>query len=584
MFFCLSASAQSKPVYPGVILTSKRGVKVVDQFNFLNIKKEKLSEQSAHISDYSIRDVRDYKRSDSLCRKAVVRRIQKASKSKLICSPNYALSVTEDPNDALYYLQYAPKLIAAPGAWDVEKGNQDLLAVVIDTGIDILHPDLKPNLWVNPKEIPNNRIDDDMNGFVDDVNGANMITNFGSGADDNGHGTHVAGIIGASGNNLIGISGITQKVKLVSLKFLSSSGSGSTANAIKAINYGTKLKQAGHNVVVMNNSYGSTLFSSAMLSAIKSANDADILFVAAAGNNARSNDSTPFYPSSFDSPNVLSVASVDSLGNMSSFSNYGRFSVHVAAPGSAILSTIPAGKYSYKSGTSMAAPQVSGLAILTRSACSTLTADTLKSTILLNGNKSDALTTKVVSGSIVNAVGAVYSAKQNCGEVSTPTPTATMTPVTSPTVTPTATPTRTVTPTPTVTNTPTVTPTATPTVFQTPSATFSEKTVYPYSTTTLSISLGTAPRNYVSVQFVLRGTNGILYACPSKIASTARMLSKNINLMMSSRVVYFRSVTALIKAPTTVAMPSVNVSQQASTPNTTTEAKYFCAELNSQVS
>lgn len=586
-----NAIAQTNQVYSGAILTSTRGVESVSAFNFSTLRQEKLSSTSMHIIERKVDDSKPkaYTRSTSLCRKASIRRMQKQSKNRLVCSPNVALTAVEVPTDPMFDRQSGLKMMAAPGAWDVTTGSSDLLAIVIDSGIDATHPDLKNNMWVNPKEIANNGIDDDKNGYIDDVYGANTITNVGSGIDDNGHGTHVAGILGAVGNNFIGISGVTQKVKLVSVKFLSSSGSGSTSNAIKAINYGVQLKQLGYNVVVMNNSYGSALFSSALLTAVKSANQAGILFAAAAGNSGVNNDAYPFYPSSLDSPNVISVASVETSGALSSYSNYGKLSVDIAAPGSAVWSTLPYGGYGYKSGTSMATPHIAGLAILTKAACLSLTSDQLKTNILTNGISNSNLTTKVLSGSVANAVGSVYSAKQNCETIptNTPTPTPTNTQVVDPIVatpTPTPTPTFTITPTATPTNTPTATPTATPTPAQTPYVRFSERSVSSFVTLAVDMSVGNLAVKYANLQFVLRDRKGVLYACPSKTVSFFYSNQKTINVTMSNRIVYFDNINVLLKAPSTVASDKISIVGTGTTTDIASEVKYLCIELNGQVS
>jgi subtilisin family serine protease len=284
-----------------------------------------------------------------------------------VCSPNYEVRASTIPNDpslsSLWGLS-ADLGIDAPRAWDLSQGSSSVVVAVIDTGIDYNHPDLVDNMWHNPQEIAANNIDDDGNGYVDDVHGINAITgaaNPGSPLDDNGHGTHVAGTIGAEGNNAVGVVGVMHDVQLMGLKFLASNGSGSTGDAIRAINYLVSMKQRGDvNVRVVNNSWGGGGFSAPLKAAIERAHDAGIIFVAAAGNSNSNNDANPSYPASYEVANVVSVAAISSSQQRASFSNYGATSVHIAAPGVGILSTTPNGNYQYLSGTSMATPHVTG--------------------------------------------------------------------------------------------------------------------------------------------------------------------------------------------------------------------------------
>jgi hypothetical protein len=240
---------------------------------------------------------------------------------------------------------------------------------VIDTGVDYTHPDLAANMWVNPGEVAANGIDDDGNGVVDDIHGANFHapnSNPGNPMDDNQHGTHVAGTIGAVNGNALGISGVSKQVKIMALKFMDSSGSGRLSDAISAIDYMVNAKLSGAaNVQVANNSWGGGGYSPAMLAAIERAQQAGIVFAAAAGNDGRDNDLYPSYPSSYEISNVVAVAAIDRDQNLASFSNYGAESVDIAAPGVDILSTLPGGGYGSLSGTSMATPHVVGsLALL----------------------------------------------------------------------------------------------------------------------------------------------------------------------------------------------------------------------------
>ena len=288
------------------------------------------------------------------------------------CTPNYQLKTvgvgTNDPYAGELWGLSAEQGVNVEGAWELSAGSQDVVVAIIDTGIDYRHPDLESNLWRNPGEVPGNGLDDDGNGYVDDVFGLNAISgviNPGDPFDDNGHGTHVAGTIGAKRDNGIGIAGVAPNVKLMGLKFLDGSGSGRLSDAITAIQYMVAMKERyGVNVVVSNNSWGGGGYSPALEEAIRAAYDAGILFVAAAGNDAFDVDLFPSYPSGYEVPNVVSVAALDSEGNLASFSNYGAETVDVAAPGVSIVSTLPGNQYGSYSVTSMASPHVAGVLAL----------------------------------------------------------------------------------------------------------------------------------------------------------------------------------------------------------------------------
>jgi len=252
--------------------------------------------------------------------------------------------------------------IDAPEAWDMYTGSggSNIIVAVIDTGIDYNHEDLQNRMWVNPGEIPNNGIDDDGNGWIDDVHGIDLVGNDGDPMDDNSHGTHCAGTVAAAGNNGVGVAGVAlQGVRLMAIKFLSASGSGSTSDVAIALDYAV-----AHGAKITSNSYGGGGSSSVIRAAIQRAEEAGILFFAAAGNAGTDNDINPHYPANYDVPNVVSVAASQENGNLASFTCFGENTVHVAAPGSGIYSTEPSQSYGYKSGTSMAAPMVSGLAAL----------------------------------------------------------------------------------------------------------------------------------------------------------------------------------------------------------------------------
>jgi len=250
--------------------------------------------------------------------------------------------------------------IDAPEAWDIGTGSSDIVVAVIDTGVDYTHPDLAANIWHNPGEIPGNGIDDDHNGFVDDVYGYDFVNNDGDPMDDHFHGTHCAGTIGAVGNNGIGVAGVCWNVKIMALKFLNSGGSGYTEDAIRAVEYSVLM---GANL--SSNSWGGGGNDQGLKDAIDAAGAAGMLFVAAAGNGSgNNNDIYPTYPASYDSTSIISVMATTNTDQMASFSNYGPTSVDLGASGVSILSCQPGGGYQLLSGTSMATPHVAGACAL----------------------------------------------------------------------------------------------------------------------------------------------------------------------------------------------------------------------------
>lgn len=298
--------------------------------------------------------------------------------------------------------------IDAVEAWNISTGSDKVIVAVIDTGVDYNHRDLRNNMWVNPGEIEGNGVDDDGNGFVDDVHGYDFVNNDGSPMDDNGHGTHVAGTIGAVGDNNDGVVGVNWDVSIMALKFLSSNGSGFVSHALRAINYATMMKdQYRQNVRVMNNSWGGGGFYQPIENAIEAAADEGILFVAAAGNSGRDNDLRPEYPAGYQVDNVLSVAATDRNDRLASFSNYGDRTVHVAAPGVNILSTMPNNRYGSLSGTSMATPHVAGLAALLWANDRGMTYSEVKDAIMNGVDQVDALAGKIITGGRINAYNAI---------------------------------------------------------------------------------------------------------------------------------------------------------------------------------
>lgn len=292
--------------------------------------------------------------------------------------------------------------VGAQLAWKKTIGSDKIVVADIDTGVDYNHEDLINNIWRNPGEIPNDGKDNDNNGYVDDVVGWDFSNSDNRPWDDHGHGTHTSGTIGATGGNGRGVSGISQRVRILPLKFLSRYGSGSTENAILAINYA--VAQGAH---ILSNSWGGGEYSRALEEAVQEAASRDVLFVAAAGNDSSDNDTTPMYPASYRLPNVISVAASDSSDNLADFSNFGANTVDLAAPGDVIYSTVPANRYFVMSGTSMACPLVAGAAALIKSIKPDLSSVQIKNLLVSSVDKISVFEGKVSSGGRLNVARAL---------------------------------------------------------------------------------------------------------------------------------------------------------------------------------
>jgi len=328
--------------------------------------------------------------------------------------PNYIQYATAIPNDPELGDQWAWGVIDAFDAWDVATGDANIQVNVIDTGIDVDHPDLVANVWVNAAEAAGSPgVDDDSNGYVDDINGWNAISNSGNPDDDHYHGTHCSGTIGAVTNNGINVAGVNWTTSLVGCKFLNSAGSGSSADAIECIDYIIDTNAAGSaDIRVSSNSWGGGGYSAALETAIQAAVNAGILWVNAAGNDSNDNDcfGAGAYPSAYNIDGIISVASTTSTDSMSSFSNYGASTVDIGAPGSSIKSTDSGGGTRTISGTSMACPHVAGAAALALAVDDTLSVAELLEVVLCTGDYTTAMDGKVTTGMRLNLLGVVNGA------------------------------------------------------------------------------------------------------------------------------------------------------------------------------
>jgi subtilisin family serine protease len=318
----------------------------------------------------------------------------------------YAQAVPNDPSfSQLWGLQntgqgggYADDDIKATQAWDLFTSDPNLRIGVIDTGIDYTHPDLAANVWTNPGEIPGNGIDDDHNGYVDDVHGYNFVANTGDPMDDSFHGTHVAGTIGAAGNNGVGIAGVNWHCKMVAIKFMNASGVGTEADAIAAIQYSLIV-----GCRVTNNSWGNLGGGQAMLDAINAAGAAGQLMVFAAGNNGWNIDLVPFYPPSYVAPNMITVTSTDGRDQRPLLTNFGAATVNLGAPGYTIYSCKPGGTYQFLNGTSMAAPHVTGTVALAMGRHPEATSEQLRRLILTSTDPIASMNGVTTSGGRLDA-------------------------------------------------------------------------------------------------------------------------------------------------------------------------------------
>jgi hypothetical protein len=319
--------------------------------------------------------------------------------------PNMIVAGADAPNDPSFALQWGFQQttdadIDAPEAWSLRTDASQMVVAVIDTGTQYTHPDLVANIWTNPGEIPNNGLDDDGNGYVDDVHGYDWVNLDGDPSDDNGHGTHCSGTLGACSDNGLGVAGTCWKVQIMVLKFLGATGSGSIANAILAVEYA--LDNGAH---LLSNSWGCYCSANdvqGLRDAVAAAGEAGLLFVAAAGNASQDNDQVPYYPASFALPSVFSIAASNPSDGRASFSNWGAHSVHLAAPGESIYSTWISSAYMYSSGTSMACPHAAGAVALVAAQCPAATLVEVKQHIMDTADPSPAFTGLIASNGRLN--------------------------------------------------------------------------------------------------------------------------------------------------------------------------------------
>lgn len=333
---------------------------VLDEFDSLIVTRDPNRLQLRSITD-----------ADNKCDQIV-----KSARSNITCSPNYILFQSKVPNDSFWDQLWGLSDIQAPVVWNRTQGDEDLIAAVIDSGIRYDHPELAGKIHPASTSV---------------IDGS-------KGEDDNGHGTHVAGTICANSDNGRGIAGVNWNCQILSMKFLTASGSGSTFHAVKAVDEVTRLKKLGANIVSINASWGGGGESAPLREAIRDAGDEGILFIAAAGNSALDNDTHPHFPSNYKLSNVVSVASIHNAGGLSAFSNFGKTSVHIAAPGSSILSLGINADYIRQNGTSMAAPHVTGASLLLKALYPRESMNQLRNRLLSGSRQVNYLKNKTTSG------------------------------------------------------------------------------------------------------------------------------------------------------------------------------------------
>ena len=337
----------------------------------VNQDEESTRAIDADDANEACRALRQDARQDLLAARKAGENLVSAKRERFIsCSCNVIFEqYAQPPSDPLVRYQWHLEANSSTinnndvaGMWaDNHTSAPSVVVAITDSGVEYDHADLQQNMWNNPAEVAANGIDDDHNGYIDDIYGINLNSRNGDPRDDNGHGTHCAGIIGARANNGIGVSGVLWNTKMMAVKFLDSHGSGDLYDSVTALDYILAQRNRGVNVRVVNASWGAGVYIQPLYDAIARLNNAGIMFVAAAGNSGQNNDTTPNYPSNYQLPNVISVMALDKNGRVTPWSNYGYTHDEVLAPGDSIASTYIGGQYKYLSGTSMAAPQISAI-------------------------------------------------------------------------------------------------------------------------------------------------------------------------------------------------------------------------------
>jgi subtilisin family serine protease len=344
-------------------------------------------------------------RAKGLALSALQRRLR-AGRGVRYAERDFYLDKSTAPDDPLYAQQYSeaasgPGAVGAPVAWTAHTSCAKV--AVLDTGAQYDHPDLKGNIWHNPHEVAGNDVDDDHNGYVDDYYGVNLVKGRDSGVDDDGHGTHVSGIIAGRGDNATGISGLCWTGSVMPVKFMNSRGKGSSSDAATGIDYAVRM-----GAKIVNGSFGASSKSTALADEVNYAQKQGVLLVFAAGNDGTSNDTAPEYPAALANTNIISVAAVTTTGALASFSNYGAKSVDLGAPGDSILSTYLGSKYKLLSGTSMASPIVAAAAAMLRSRDAHLSYGQIRSALLSSTQPDAALAGKVANPGVLD-IGAALS-------------------------------------------------------------------------------------------------------------------------------------------------------------------------------
>ena len=411
------------------IANSSQSFKKLNITSFDSLYQEPISDSAIKVTlkrkAKSGQSFKPFSRLRSPCNAPSIKRLLRVSPS-LLCEPNWEVKLTNTPNDTLLSSMYSASPTSAgkiflPEAWDLSTGSSSIVVGIVDSGIDYNHPDLAANIWVNPSEIAANGIDDDSNGYIDDVHGYDFINQDSDPQDDLSHGTAVAGTIGSVGNNARGTVGINWNVKMIACKAFNSSGTGTVAAIASCLNYLVKLKHDyGINIRVTNNSYGGFPESPTLYNAIAATRDEGMVYVAGAGNDSKNSDVSPFYPASFNLDNIISVAAIDSSGALTSFSNYGVESVDIAAPGIGVYTTIPNNQYGAYQGTSIATPHVTGAIALLYAYHPEYVYSQAVWAIIHSGTVNSGLDQKCASSAILNVYQSLI--------VTAPTPVATATP------------------------------------------------------------------------------------------------------------------------------------------------------------